>query len=75
MMRNLVVALHGSFLAILMVLPAAVFLKTTPSLEITAPHCCSTVKVTRTNHSKCRTTSMYILFDILTHHNDAGGMF
>ena len=51
-MRNLVVELHGSVLAILMVLPAAaVFLKTTPSLEITAPHCCSTVKVTRTvNH-------------------------
>ena len=66
-MRNLVVEMHGSVLAILMVLPAAaVFLKTTPSLEITAPHCCSTVKVT---------TSMYILFDILTDRNDAGGMF
>ena len=74
-MCNLVLEMHGSSLAILLLLTATVSLKTTPSLEITAPHCCSTVKVTRTDHSKCRTTSMYILFDILTDSNDAGGMF
>ena len=65
-MCNLVLEMHGSSLAILLLLTATVSLKTTPSLEITAPHCCSTVKVT---------TSMYILFDILTDRNDAGGMF
>ena len=66
MMRNLVVELHGSVLAILLVLPAAaVFLKTTPSLEITAPHCCSTVKVTRTVN----------LLNVESRSNDAGGMF
>ena len=74
-MCNLVLEMHGSSLAILLLLTATVSLKTTPSLEITAPHCCSTVKVTRTDHSKCRITSMYILFDILTDRNDAGGMF
>ena len=74
-MCNLVLEMHGSSLAILLLLTATVSLKTTPSLEITAPHCCSTVKVTHTDHSKFRTTSMYILFDILTDRNDAGGMF
>ena len=51
MMCNLMLKLHGSVLAILLVLQTAASLITTPPLEITAPHCCSTVKVTRTvNH-------------------------